>query len=458
MPYPSFLIFAASKMNTSVAFYTLGCKLNFTETSAIGSQLSNAGMQTVDFTEGADIYVINTCSVTDHADRKCKRVVREALKHNENAFVVIVGCYAQLKPAEIAQIPGVDLVLGAAEKFNLMHHLADIQKRPKATVHNGNIKETRDFFPAFSKDERTRTFLKVQDGCDYFCSFCTIPLARGKSRSASIEQTLISAQEAAKHAKEIVLTGVNIGDFGVGNNESFYALIQAIEKQVDIERIRISSIEPNLLSNDIISWVSNSQKFVPHFHIPLQSGSDELLGSMRRKYRTELYINRIKTIKNLMPDCCIGVDVIVGYPGETDAHFKETYQFLNDLDISYLHVFPYSERPNTTAYKLKGVVPHKTRTERVQMLRILSEKKRAHFYRTQQGKVKAVLFEAEKKDGFIYGFTDNYIKVKAAYDPLLVDEIVWVALDKLDSAGFYDVERDAIQEKPSQLKAEANEV
>jgi len=442
-------------MNTSVAFYTLGCKLNFTETSAIGTQLSNAGMSAVEFTAGADIYVINTCSVTDHADRKCKRVVKEALKHNANAFVVVVGCYAQLKPTEIAQIPGVDLVLGAAEKFNLIHHLADIQKRPKATVHNVNIKETRDFVPAFSKDERTRTFLKVQDGCDYFCSFCTIPLARGKSRSANIKQTVLSAQEAAKNAKEIVLTGVNIGDFGVQNNESFYQLIQEIEQHVNIPRVRISSIEPNLLGNEIIKFVSNSQKFVPHFHIPLQSGNDELLASMRRKYRTELYVNRIETIKKLMPDCCIGVDVIVGYPGETDEHFKETYQFLTDLDVSYLHVFPYSERPNTTAYKLKGVVPHKLRTERVKMLRILSEKKRAHFYRSQQGKTKAVLFEAEKKDGFMYGFTDNYIKVKAAYDPLLVDEIAWVTLSKLDAAGFYSLDSNDIQQ-PVELKIAIN--
>lgn len=445
-------------MNTSVAFYTLGCKLNFTETSAIGTQLTNAGMRTVEFIAGADIYVINTCSVTDHADRKCKRVVKEALKHNVNAFVVVVGCYAQLKPTEIAQIPGVDLVLGAAEKFNLIHHLADIQKRPKATVHNANIKETRDFVPAFSKDERTRTFLKVQDGCDYFCSFCTIPLARGKSRSANIEQTIISAREAAKHAKEIVLTGVNIGDFGVQNDETFFQLIKEIEQKVEIPRIRISSIEPNLLSNEIITFVSKSAKFVNHFHIPLQSGSDELLASMRRKYRTDLYVNRIKTIKKLMPDCCIGVDVIVGYPGETDEHFKETYQFLNDLDVSYLHVFPYSERPNTTAYKLKAVVPHKIRTERVQMLRILSEKKRANFYRTQLGKTKPVLFEAEKKDGFMYGFTDNYIKVKAEYDPMLVDEIAWVTLTKLDAQGFYNIDANDIYQYPIQVENATNTI
>ncbi len=427
-------------METTAAFYTLGCKLNFTETSAIGGQMAAAGIKTIPFTDGANIYVINTCSVTDHADKKCKRVVKEALKHNPAAFVVIVGCYAQLKPTEIANIPGVDLVLGAAEKFNLVSHLVDISKRPKATIHNANIKQTNDFVPAFSKDERTRTFLKVQDGCDYFCSFCTIPLARGKSRSANIEETIVYAQEAAKHAKEIVLTGVNIGDFGIQNNETFFDLIQAIENKVDIERLRISSIEPNLLSNEIINFVANSKKFVPHFHIPLQSGSDELLESMRRKYRSELYINRIETIKKLMPDCCIGVDVIVGYPGETDEHFKTTYQFLNELDISYLHVFPYSERPNTTAYKSKDVVPHFKRNERVKMLRILSEKKRAHFYRTQAGKEKQVLFEAEKKDGFIYGFTDNYVKVKTPYDPLLVDEIAYCKLENQDAEGNYLVE------------------
>lgn len=426
-------------MNASVAFYTLGCKLNFTETSAIGEQLHNAGMNTVEFTKGADIYVINTCSVTDHADRKCKRVVKEALKHNNSAFIVVVGCYAQLKPQEIAQIPGVDLVLGAAEKFNLMHHLVDLGKRPKATVHNANIKETRDFVPAFSRDERTRTFLKVQDGCDYFCSFCTIPLARGKSRSASIKETLTSAKEAANYANEIILTGVNIGDFGIQNNETFLELIDLLDSEVAIPRFRISSIEPNLLSDKIIEFVAASQKFVPHFHIPLQSGSDELLKKMRRKYERSLYESRIKKIKQLMPDCCIGVDVIVGFPGETDEHFKTTYQFLNELDISYLHVFPYSERPNTTAYKMKDVVPNSVRTERVKMLRILSEKKRQAFYRSQHGAIRPVLFESANKDGVMHGFTDNYVKVQSPYDPLLVDTIVNCKLENTDTHGTYIV-------------------
>jgi len=424
-------------MNASVAFYTLGCKLNFTETSAISEQLKQAGLSTVRFEQGANIYVINTCSVTDHADRKCKRVVKEALKHNAAAFVVVVGCYAQLKPKEISEIPGVDLVLGAAEKFNLVHHLADISKRPKATVHNENIKETRDFVPAFSKDERTRTFLKVQDGCDYFCSFCTIPLARGKSRSATIAETLLSAKEAAQHAKEIVLTGVNIGDFGVDSEETFYKLIQELDKEVNIPRFRISSIEPNLLTDEIIDFVAQSDKFVPHFHIPLQSGSDELLLKMRRKYLSELYVNRIQKIKELMPECCIGVDVIVGFPGETDDHFMTTYNFLKELDISYLHVFPYSERPRTTAYKMEGVVPNSKRTERVKMLRILSEKKKRAFYQSQQNEIRPVLFEAHKKDGFIHGFTNNYVKVRMEYDPVLVDSIAYVKLTNLEANGTY---------------------
>ncbi len=424
-------------MNASVAFYTLGCKLNFTETSAIGEQLKKAGMQSVPFEQGANMYVINTCSVTDHADRKCKRVVKEALKHNTDAFIVVLGCYAQLKPKEIAEIPGVDLVLGAAEKFNLVHHLADLSKRPKATVYNDNIKETRDFVPAFSKDERTRTFLKVQDGCDYFCSFCTIPLARGKSRSATITETLQSAQEAAQHAKEIVLTGVNIGDFGVDTEETFYDLIQALDQEVDIPRFRISSIEPNLLTDEIIEFVAQSKKFVPHFHIPLQSGSDELLLKMRRKYLSELYVSRIQKIKELMPDCCIGVDVIAGFPGETDEHFMTTYNFLKELDIAYLHVFPYSERPRTTAYKMDGIVPNHKRTERVKMLRILSEKKRRAFYTSQKEQTRTVLFENNTKDGYINGFTDNYVKVRVKYDPILVDSLIKVKLSDLDSNGTY---------------------
>lgn len=424
-------------INATAAFYTLGCKLNFTETSAIGEQLKQEGISSIKFVEGADIYVINTCSVTDHADRKCKRVVKEALKHNSNAFVVVVGCYAQLKPKEIAEIPGVDLVLGAAEKFNLVAHLSDLGKRVKATIHNENIKETRDFVPAFSKDERTRTFLKVQDGCDYFCSFCTIPLARGASRSASINDTLVQAKNATEYAQEIILTGVNIGDFGIQNNESFYELIQRLDQEVDVPRFRISSIEPNLLSNEIIDFVAQSKKFVPHFHIPLQSGSDELLKSMRRKYERSLYTSRIERIKEKMPNCCIGVDVIVGYPGETDEHFLETYNYLKDLPVSYFHVFPYSERPRTTAYKMKEVVPNSKRTERVKMLRILSEKKKQAFYREQHNTTVNVLWEGLKKDNFMYGFSDNYIKVKMNYDPALVGVITPIKLTEMDANGVF---------------------
>lgn len=424
-------------INTTAAFYTLGCKLNFTETSAIGEQLKKEGIKTIPFQNGADIYVINTCSVTDHADKKCKRVVREALKFNNQAFIVVVGCYAQLKPKEIAEIPGVDLVLGAAEKFNLVAHLADLGKRVKTTVHNANIKETKDFVPAFSKDERTRTFLKVQDGCDYFCSFCTIPLARGASRSASIGETLSQAKEASKYAQEIILTGVNIGDFGVQNGESFLELIQELEKNVSVPRFRISSIEPNLLSDEIIEFVSRSKKFVPHFHIPLQSGNDELLKKMRRKYRRELYTSRIEKIKQLMPNCCIGVDVIVGFPGESDEQFMETYQYLRDLPVSYFHVFPYSERPRTTAYKMKEIVPHFKRTERVKMLRILSEKKRHAFYKENEGASVNVLWESKEKDGVIQGFTENYIKVKADYDPSMVGTISSLILPELENSEIF---------------------
>ncbi len=426
-------------MSFTASFYTLGCKLNFTETSAISTQLADAGINTIDFTKGADIYVINTCSVTDHADRKCKRVVKEALKYNKEAFIVIVGCYAQLKPKEIAEIEGVDLVLGAAEKFNLVSHLVDITKRNKATIYNANIKEVQNFIPAYSKEERTRTFLKVQDGCDYFCSFCTIPLARGMSRSNSIDQTILKAKEAAYYANEIILTGVNLGDFGINNNETFYELAKAIDSEVEINRLRISSIEPNLLNDKIINLVAESNKFVPHFHIPLQSGNDEILKSMRRKYDTNYYRNLIYRIKETMPDCCIGVDVIAGYPDEDENKFLDTYQFLNQLPISYLHVFPYSERPNTTAYKLKQVVPHHKRTERVNMLRILSEKKRAEFYRSQVNKIRPVLFEQKVEDNFIYGFTDNYVKVKTKYDPLLVDAIANCQLSKIGADGNFEI-------------------
>jgi len=425
-------------MLNSVAFYTLGCKLNFSETSTISRQLETAGLIKKEFTEAADIYVINTCSVTDHADRKCKKVVKEALKYNPNAFIVIIGCYAQLKPAEIANIPGVDLVLGAAEKFNLIQHLSGVEKKnEKAGIFNQNIKDTNVFIPGFSIGDRTRSFLKVQDGCDYFCSFCTIPLARGKSRSHTIEETLKIANEVSKtEVKEVVLTGVNLGDFGVQNGETFYDLLLELDKIEGIDRYRISSIEPNLLEDRIIDFVSKSNKVMPHFHIPLQSGSNTILKSMRRKYERELYVDKVQKIKLLMPQCSIGVDVIVGYPGETDEEFIETYNFIRDIDVSYLHVFPYSERAQTTAAKLKDKVHQFKRNERTEMLRILSEKKKQAFYHSQLNTSHKVLFENEEKNGKMYGFTDNYIKVEADYDPLLINEITEVMLNDVNAEGF----------------------
>ena len=381
--------------------------------------------------------MINTCSVTDHADRKCKKVVREALKHNPNAYVVVIGCYAQLKPNEIAQIPGVDMVLGAAEKFELISHLHTLVKEPKAVVHNAPIKDVNTFVPGYSLGDRTRIFLKVQDGCDYFCSFCTIPLARGKSRSGNVAETIELVKEAAQQgAKEIVLTGVNLGDFGIEHNQNFFSLVKAIDVIEGVDRYRISSIEPNLLTDEIIEFVAKSKRFVPHFHIPLQSGSDEILLRMRRKYLSDLYQSRIQKIKALMPHCGIGVDVIVGFPGETEENFLETYRFLNELDVSYLHVFPYSERANTTAKKMKDVVPVKVRMERGEMLRGLSEKKRMAFYREHLGTRRPVLFEEEERRGVMFGFTDNYIKVATDYDPLLVNTVAEVTLSSLDSEGW----------------------
>ena len=422
---------------STVAFYTLGCKLNFAESSSIGQQLSKAGFEKKEFQDGADLYVINTCSVTDHADRKCKKVVREALKHNPNAYVVVIGCYAQLKPNEIAQIPGVDMVLGAAEKFELISHLHTLVKEPKAVVHNAPIKDVNAFVPGYSLGDRTRIFLKVQDGCDYFCSFCTIPLARGKSRSGNVAETIELVKEAAQQgAKEIVLTGVNLGDFGIEHNQNFFSLVKAIDVIEGVDRYRISSIEPNLLTDEIIQFVAKSKRFVPHFHIPLQSGSDEILMRMRRKYLSDLYRSRIQKIKALMPHCGIGVDVIVGFPGETEENFLETYRFLNELDVSYLHVFPYSERANTTAKKMKDVVPVKVRMERGEMLRGLSEKKRMAFYREHLGTRRPVLFEEEERRGVMFGFTDNYIKVATDYDPLLVNTVAEVTLSSLDSEGW----------------------
>jgi threonylcarbamoyladenosine tRNA methylthiotransferase MtaB len=431
-------------MNKKVAFYTLGCKLNYSETSSIGRLFSNAGFDTVDFTDTPNVYVINTCSVTDNADKKCKKIVKEALKISPNAFITIVGCYAQLKPKEIAEIPGVDMVLGAAEKFQLVDYITDLTKNPKAVVYNKPVSEANEFVPSYSFGDRTRTFLKVQDGCDYSCTFCTIPLARGSSRSDTIENVITQAKEiAASGVKEIVLTGVNLGDFGIreGKREDrFFDLVKALDEVEGIERIRISSIEPNLLNDEIIAFVATSKRFVPHFHIPLQSGSDKILGLMRRRYKRELYLNRVAKIKQLMPDCCIGVDVIVGFPGETREDFIDTYNFLNELNVSYLHVFTYSERENTPAANMSGTVPGSTRAERSKMLHILSDKKRRSFYETQIGKTDEVLFEgADVKNGYMHGFTRNYVKVKVKYDPILVNEIKSVHLTAISPDGDVEI-------------------
>ena len=423
-----------------VAFYTLGCKLNFSETSTIARNFENQGFAKVDFNDSPDIFVINTCSVTENADKKCRSVVRRALKVNPNAFVTMIGCYAQLKPQEISSIPGVDLVLGANEKFNILEHIEKLEKAEQAKVLNESIKNTKEFVPSYSLGDRTRSFLKIQDGCDYFCTFCTIPLARGTSRNASIVETVEEARELARtDVKEVVLTGVNIGDFGQGGDENFFQLIQELEQIEGIERWRISSIEPNLLSDEIIEFVSRSEKFVPHFHIPLQSGSDKLLEAMRRKYLTDLYRSRVNKIKTVMPDACIGVDVIVGFPGETDDEFMKTVDFIKDLDVSYLHVFTYSERANTTAKKMGDVVPVNIRRERSKQLQILSEKKRRHFYSTQIGKSKKVLLESEENEGMIFGFTENYVKVKMPFEENLINQIIDIQLDEIDRDGVVKV-------------------
>lgn len=415
-------------MVKKVAFYTLGCKLNYSETSSIGRLFKDAGYETTPFNSPADVYVINTCSVTEHADKKCRKVVKEALKHSPNAYITIVGCYAQLKPQEIANIPGVDMVLGAAEKFNIIEHIDDLTKQPKAVVHNAPIDDVNQFVSAFSIGDRTRTFLKVQDGCDYSCTFCTIPLARGASRSGKIEDIVQQAEEiAASGVKEIVLTGVNIGDYGIRDGkrqDRFLDLVKALDEVAGIDRIRISSIEPNLLANEVIEFVAQSKRFVPHFHMPLQSGSNKVLAQMRRRYKRELYAERVAKIKSLMPDACIGVDVIVGFPGETREEFLDTYNFLNELNISYLHVFTYSERENTIAAQMEGAVPGSQRSDRSKMLHILSEKKRRAFYDSQIGNVGEVLFESDVKDGYMHGFSKNYVKVRSLYDPLLVNEII----------------------------------
>jgi threonylcarbamoyladenosine tRNA methylthiotransferase MtaB len=426
-----------------VAFYTLGCKLNFSETSTIARLFEDVGFAKVEFEETPDVYVINTCSVTENADKKCKQLVKRAQKVNPEAFIVIVGCYAQLKPEEIAKIQGVDMVLGANEKFNILEHLENKDsKLEKAEVSFDNIKNTKDFVPSYSFGDRTRSFLKVQDGCDYFCSFCTIPLARGKSRNASVAETLLEAEKIAQTAvKEVVLTGVNIGDFGQGEGENFFDLLKELDKVNGIDRFRISSIEPNLLSNEIIDFcLKDSNRFVPHFHIPLQSGSDRLLKLMRRKYERSLYAERVAKIKSIRPDACIGVDVIVGFPGETDEDFMDSVNFLKDLDISYLHVFTYSERANTGAPKLGEKVPMEVRRERSKQLHLLSDRKKRQFYTENIGTERTVLFEHEEDEGIMYGFTENYVKVKLPYQQELTNTFQKIRLTEIDRDGIMKCE------------------
>ena len=416
----------------SVAFHTLGCKLNFSETSTLSRMLEMEGFEKKGFDDLADVYVINTCSVTDNADKECRHLVRRIQRRSPDSFVVITGCYAQLKPKEIASIPGVDLVLGAAEKFNIAKHIGELAKNnaDTAKVCSCDIGDVTGFTASFSQNDRTRTFLKVQDGCDYNCSFCTIPMARGKSRSDSIDRVVEHAHKlAADGVKEIVLTGVNLGDFGKGPDggrhaEDFYGLVSALDKVEGIQRYRISSIEPNLLTNDIISFVANSDKFMPHFHIPLQSGSNEILGLMRRRYKRELYADRVSLIKTLMPHCAIGVDVIVGFPGETDEHFKETFDFLHSLDVSYLHVFTYSERDQTKALEIKPVIPVSVRNERNKTLRNLSYMKMQYFTQQHTDQKRKVLFEMFEKNGMMEGYTDNYIRITTPYRKEWANEIV----------------------------------
>ena len=434
-------------MTKKVAFYTLGCKLNFAETATIARSFKNEGYDKVDFEEVADIYVINTCSVTDNADKQFKQIVRKALKNNQNAFIAAIGCYAQLKPEELIAVDGVDLVLGAKEKFNITQYVDDLTKLNEGQVHSCDINEADFYVSSYSTGDRTRAFLKIQDGCDYKCTYCTIPMARGISRSDTIDNILKNAQEISKkNIKEIVLTGVNIGDYGKGefgnkkHEHTFLELVQALDAVQGIERLRISSIEPNLLKDETIDFVANSRTFVPHFHIPLQSGSNEILKKMKRRYLRELYQNRVNKIREVMPDACIGVDVIVGFPGETDEHFLETYHFLNELDISYLHVFTYSERDNTEAIEMEGVVPADVRAKRSRMLRGLSAKKRNYFYTNQLGTEHTVLFEADNKKGFMHGFTENYVKVKTEWNPDLINTLHKVKLTKIDSDGCVCIE------------------
>lgn len=427
-----------------VAFYTLGCKLNYSETSTISRQFEQKGYKKVSFTDSPDIFIINTCSVTENADKKCHKIVREARAISPDAYVAIIGCYAQLKPKEISEIPGVDAVLGAAEKFRLVELLDGFVRKPQVEVYATEVEAATSFNTSFSLHDRTRTFLKVQDGCDYSCTFCTIPLARGSSRSDTIENVVKNAQEIAKSGvKEIVLTGVNTGDFGIQNGkrvERFADLVKALDEVEGIDRIRISSIEPNLLSDEIIDFVSTSKRFVSHFHIPLQSGSNKILKLMRRRYLREVYTSRVEKIKKVMPHACIGVDVIVGFPGETREDFLKTYNYLNELNISYLHVFTYSERDNTIAATLPGAVPAKDRAERSKMLHILSDKKRRRFYEENLGQSFTVLFENDIEDDRMHGFTENYIRVTAKYDPLLINELKSVKLTSINEKGLVEVE------------------
>jgi threonylcarbamoyladenosine tRNA methylthiotransferase MtaB len=430
-----------------VAFYTLGCKLNFSETSTIARDFQNEGFDRVDFEEIADIYVINTCSVTENADKQFKQIVKKAMKLNDKAFVAAVGCYAQLKPEELAAVDGVDLVLGATEKFKITDYINDLSKNDRGEVHSCEIEEADFYVGSYSIGDRTRAFLKVQDGCDYKCTYCTIPLARGISRSDALENVLKNAYEISKQGiKEIVLTGVNIGDYGKGefgnkkHEHTFLELVKALDDVEGIERLRISSIEPNLLKNETIEFVAQSRTFVPHFHIPLQSGSNAILGKMKRRYQREVYTDRVETIRKVLPRACIGVDVIVGFPGETDEHFLETYNFLNEMDISYLHVFTYSERDNTEAAEMPDVVPMNIRNKRSKMLRGLSVKKRRAFYESQIGTNRKVLFESENKEGYIHGFTENYVKVKTPWNPELVNTMHEVNLTRIDEDGSVRME------------------
>ncbi|MBT1700497.1 tRNA (N(6)-L-threonylcarbamoyladenosine(37)-C(2))-methylthiotransferase MtaB [Fulvivirgaceae bacterium PWU4] len=426
-----------------VAFYTLGCKLNYSETSTISRMFEEKGYRKVDFTDTPDIFIINTCSVTENADKKCHKIVREARGISPEAYVAIIGCYAQLKPKEIAEIPGVDAVLGAAEKFRLVELLDGFVRAPQPQVLASEISEATRFNTSYSLHDRTRTFLKVQDGCDYSCSFCTIPLARGNSRSDSIQNIIETARGiAATGVREVVITGVNTGDFGLQNGqrvERFIDLIKNLDNVEGIDRFRISSIEPNLLTDEIIEFVATSRKFVPHFHIPLQSGSNKVLKLMRRRYQRELYAERVARIKSLMPHCCIGVDVIVGFPGETQEDFLETYKFLNELDISYLHVFTYSERENTLAATMPNVVPGNVRADRSKMLHILSDKKRRKFYEENLGSTATVLFENDVENGMMHGFTPNYVRVTAKYDPLLINELKSLQLISINEKGTVEV-------------------